>query len=178
MIKLAEYQTLGLEKEVSISSHLTVLPLIVFLTYADRSYLSVYTILVSCPFPLHWVVLSAFSQPPSPALSLPLPFNIHLFLSHPVILDRVAPPLNGQYSGCLNQLEFNKSPVRAKRGVHLSNFRDHLEQCLGSKWASGCVNEGYAPACKAFVKCIHLLNSAHIPVNQKTRFEYHKSVKL
>lgn len=54
--------------------------------------------LVSCLFPLHWVVLSAFSQPLSPALSLPLPFNSHLLLSHPIVLD----------SGCLNQLEFIK----------------------------------------------------------------------
>lgn len=84
--------------------------------------------LVSCLFPLHWVVLSAFSQALSPELSLPLPFNIHLFPSQAIIADRMALLLNGQYSGCcLNQLQFNKSPARAGSAVILSNRRFHLE---------------------------------------------------
>lgn len=103
---------------VSFSSHLIVLILIFFLfcfffflTNADRSYLWVFNplslcsdgwTLVSCLFPLHWVVLSALSQPLSPALFLPLPFNSHLLLSQPVVLDRM-----GQHSGCLTQLEFS-----------------------------------------------------------------------
>lgn len=113
----------------SVSSHLTVLILIFFvsffLTNADRSYLWVFKplslcsdgwTLVSCLFPLHWVVLSAFSQPLSPALSLPLPFNSHLLLSHPVVLDRMS-----QGPGCLNQLEFSKDPEE--------ELVFHLEKC-------------------------------------------------
>lgn len=47
--------------------------------------------LVSCPFLLQWVVLPAFSQASSPALSSIQPFNSHLCAPHLIMSDRVAP---------------------------------------------------------------------------------------
>lgn len=112
-------------KEVCFFSHITAFLLICFwLMLIDLPAGSIPSpcpdgcSLVSCLFPLHWVVLSAFTQPLSLELSSPVPFSIHFYLSHPIIPNTMAFLLNGQYRGCPNQLESNKSSVTAGRLVN------------------------------------------------------------
>lgn len=120
VIKPPVYQTLGLVREVCFSSHLTVFSIdlffFFFLTNADRSYLLVYkppsaqmagVLSVVC-FPsigLSCQLLANLYHQHYPCLS---PSIFISFLSHPIIPDRMACLLSGQYSGCLNHLGFNK----------------------------------------------------------------------